>query len=83
MYKAAIRKNETGEIRFKVINNDFDDGDMWNWTEGNYSCDCNRELFWNSANGESLNFDNTRCSDDRFSVLYVELSDGSKIKIEE
>ena len=46
---ANIRNNETGEVRQHAANIQIDSGvhDPWGvWSEGNYSCDCNRELFF-------------------------------------
>ena len=87
MYKAAIRKNDTGEIRIAEIEWDWykngEEGDLYWWTEGNFSCDCNRELQWLYAGKESdIDMDDSKCSKGRYSVLYVELPDGTKIEID-
>jgi hypothetical protein len=79
-YKVAIRKNETGEIRFSTVNWEWSDGDMYWWTEGNFGCDCNREDRWNLAGGDVPK--SNKCSDSKFSALYVELPDGTKIEID-
>ncbi len=89
----TIRKNETGET---VVRDDWLlyspalDGDRVStfiWEEGNYACDCNRELFFENEHGRD--FDCTRCTDGRFSVslankmggrvFYSELGDGGSI----
>ena len=41
---------------------------VWMWTEGNYSCDCNRELEFRRALGETPEWDDVECSEGRFSV---------------
>ena len=39
MYKVAIRKNETNEVRMCKQDHDWEEhSDYW-WTEGNMSCD--------------------------------------------
>ena len=86
-YKVAIRKNNTDEIRFYEIKWDWyknrESGDLFWWTEGNYSCDCNRELCWLRAGGDDPDLYNVKCSDGRFSALYAELPDGEKIQLDE
>lgn len=53
-----IRKNDTGEIR---IYRDWlyldEDGlpDVFIWEDGNYSCDCNRHLFFSRAHAYNEN----------------------------
>ena len=70
---ALIRKNETSEIReykdevWWDCNEPYDDyPNDFMWSEGNYSCDCNRYLFFQRAKGE--NEDNDECGDDKYSV---------------
>ena len=50
-----IRNNATGETR--IYRDDFSGSDepfdVWQWTDGNYGCDCNRSLFFMRAGGES------------------------------
>lgn len=62
---AMIRKNSTGEIR------EYDgfirpDEDVYIWEEGNFACDCNRELFFFYSKNEEP--EREYCSGDRFSV---------------
>lgn len=85
-YKVAIRKNETGEVRIRTIEgldwHKADGGDdMYWWTEGNFGCDCNRELEFERAGGNDPNL-GTKCGDERYSVLYAELPDGTRIEID-
>ena len=67
---AHIRKNETGEIRQYETHEILEDGEwfpsVFNWEENNYSCDCNREIFFERSNGKEI--DVTSCTDGRFSV---------------
>ena len=97
-YKVAIRNNETKEIRFEVMERDWfkngPEGDYYWWTEGNFSCDCNRRMSFNRAAGmtgeevwaiedqiEKSEFGS--CSFGLFKALYAELPDGTKIKLDE
>ncbi len=71
---AFIRKNDTGEVRqypteLPVYEYDGvldDHPSIFNWEENNYSCDCNRELFFERAAGNEI--ETEKCSDGRFSV---------------
>ena len=70
-----ITDTETGETR--VYKPDFEETDSeWStadegvgfmWGEGNYSCDCNRGLFFERVNGSDA-WDEVGCSDGLFSV---------------
>lgn len=80
-YRVAIRKNETGEVRFYQDPSEWTESDYFYWTDGNAGCDCNRELFFERAAGNEINLDAVKCSDDRFSCLYAELPDGRRIEL--
>jgi len=71
---ARIRKNATREVREKEGYLAFHEGDNlpyeFIWTDGNYCCDCNRELFFERAKGNE-DFDQEQCSEGRFSVNLV------------
>lgn len=69
----TLRKNETGEIV------KFDDYVLWYgfaddcpsafiWEDGNYSCDCNREAFFERELGRDFDDEALCCTDGRFSV---------------
>ena len=68
---AHIKNNKTGEVR------QYEDEAIWNeknnfpsisiWKEGNYFCDCNRQLFFQRANNETKDWDK-ECSNGEFSV---------------
>jgi hypothetical protein len=69
---AHIRKNETREIRLYSDYILFEDGEdepsVFNWEENNYSCDCNRYLFFQRANNEDEIDEDSICGDDKYSV---------------
>lgn len=66
-----IRNNETGEIRQYAdeLLEDWTLGrpSIFIWAEGNYSCDCNRRLFFARVKGEDEDWGGG-CSDGKFSV---------------
>lgn len=55
---AVIRENATGIVRVFETSEILCDGEVEpnpvNWTEGNFSCDCNRILFFGYAAGETF-----------------------------
>ena len=65
-----ITHNPTGEMRVYE-----DDGDYnWEflWEEGNYSCDCNRHLFFERAAGrEPEDGECPPCGEELYSVEFV------------
>ena len=78
---AEIRKNDTGEVREyetdEILMNDEDYPNPFNWSDNNYSCDCNRLLFFNRAGNEEKEEDwNVECTDGRFSVNLKNKKDG-------
>lgn len=63
---AHIKKNSIGEVRVLEINQP-DDFHPWIWREGNFSCDCNRSVFFQRANGGNEK-SNTPCGNGMFSI---------------
>ena len=66
-----IRKNSSGEIRIWKDALFYFDGSefpsIFIWEDGNYSCDCNRHVFFSHAGGEDADFSRD-CSDTEYSV---------------
>ena len=71
MFHVKIRRNSDGAIV------EFDDDCMtidergpnvFNWEENNYSCDCNRKLFFHRALGEELEHEEIPCGFGEYSV---------------
>lgn len=87
-YHAHVRKNATGEVRAYRFDmewqepDDHSSGSIYGWKEGNFSCDCNRELFFLRADDEDEP-DEPECGETRFSVLFIELPDGRRIPIDD
>ncbi len=63
---AYIKKVSSGEIRQYQTMIGKPDGyfDLYTWREGNYSCDCNRQIFF--KDGEIP--EDLQCSDGRYLV---------------
>lgn len=86
-YKAYIRNNATGETRIQTLDLDWRDSSVFWWTDGNFGCDCNRELEFRRAGGETETdiaavFDNIVCGHTRYSVPKIELQDGTIVEID-
>ena len=83
-YTVHIRNNETNEIREYVHPQQWYDQCAYMWEDGNYSCDCNRALFFERAIGadESEAWE-SRCGSGKFTILKVVLEDGEILNIDE
>jgi hypothetical protein len=87
-HKVSIKHNATGEIRIREYAEDWKDDeqqdDYFNWTEGNFSCDCNRHLEFLRAGGGEPNEDDGQmiCGSSAYKVLHVELQNGQRIEID-
>lgn len=92
-YTVHIRNNETGEVRHyrsdDVLTYAYPESrepdQLWIWKEGNYSCDCNRALYFCRAADEAEI--DVPCDVDgkprAYSVTHVTLDDGREISIDE
>ena len=69
---AHIRKNSTGEVRqyetHEILGEGKDKPNNFNWAENNYSCDCNREIFFERAIGKEIEDEDNDCGHGGFSV---------------
>lgn len=78
---AEIKNNTTGEVREHKTIELLEEGHVhpntFNWSENNYSCDCNRLLFFERANNEEETGDDLiECTDGKFSVNLKNCKDG-------
>lgn len=76
-----IRDNKTGEIREYETQELLGIGEeypsVFNWGENNYSCDCNRRLFFKRVENEETDEDwDMECSNGKFSVNLKNKKDG-------
>ena len=79
-----IRKNETGEIREYHTDEYLHNGEWsdYMWCTGNYSCDCNRELFFEEAdtnNNSEIDIEGIKCSEGRYTILEIKRDSDSEI----
>jgi hypothetical protein len=76
-YNVRIRNNETGEVRTRAVELEWsnDEGCLYWWRSGNFSCDCNRALVWDDSLGE--------CGNSRYTVIDATLNDGRIIPIDD
>ena len=80
---AYIRNNETGEVRVDEYETEdqYGEGQVFWWQEGNACCDCNRQIFFRRAGGEDDDEDDEPCGHERFSVEYITI-DGVRHEID-
>jgi hypothetical protein len=69
-----IRRNIDGVTADQLEKNGF--FSRFNWTENNYSCDCNRELFFWRAVGRETIGEHRECSDGDYSVKITDAITG-------
>ncbi len=82
-YKVLIRNNATGEVVESTQPYEWDDGNLFWWSEGNFSCDCNRELqFCRAKDIDEPDRDANRCGEERFTVIKAILPDGTEVEID-
>ena len=82
MYTVIIRKNSTGEVRRCEEPPDWDESEDYQWVEGNYSCDCNRGLYFKWAAGEDTSVSDRKCGNTEYSC-WVKLPDGTVISLDD
>ena len=84
-YTFEIQDTQTNEAR--KYRDDFDWEDeghmLFMFRDGNYSCDCNRELFFQRAAGEpETDLDEVSCGDGRYVIARALREDGSSVEID-
>jgi len=74
-YIARIREVSTGIVRDTVHESEIvtKESMEYMWLDGNYSCDCNRELFFRRAAGEDPALDDVTCGDGRFVLVSLKI----------
>lgn len=83
--QVRIRENSSGLVRTWSDHAGFTDDSeqepsIFIWTEGNYSCDCNRRLFFLWACGEAeADGDERACSDTEYSIEVINPANGRVI----
>ena len=82
-YRVLLKNNHTGEERWIDNELPWEDHCDFMWTEGNFSCDCNRHLFFERASGRDPDLSEGECGDEKYTALYAELSDGTRHQFDE
>lgn len=70
-----IRDDETGEVVIHEEDTDLNTLHdlLFEWLENNYSCDCNRKLYWMRAKGyREADPGECHCGDTRYSITNIE-----------
>lgn len=62
-----LRRNFDGAI--VEITQEFDPENEFWWTDGNFGCDCNREIAFETITGKAHHSYSGKCGDTRFDVL--------------
>lgn len=78
--KVYITRMRDGACRVYETMWDIKEGSTYLWEEGNYRCDCNRHLFWQYANGVSVQEATEKphpCTEGAYRIDKIELLDGS------
>lgn len=90
-YTVTIRNNETGEIKVHKDNYDWKDnteggylttafeGFTYQWTDGNFGCDCNRAIFMYGYDKEA----GRKCSTGKFDLIKIVDEDGNEYPVDE
>jgi len=72
--KIEIKRNSDGVIAIFHWNVDDVDAQLYLWEEGNYSCDCNRDLFFNDVTDNEA-----ECGNTRYSVRLIDADSGEML----
>jgi hypothetical protein len=77
-YDVVIRRNSDGVVRTYHHPTPWGEYCDYQWFEGNYSCDCNRHLFFQEAANEDDGED-AQCGETRYAVIKFVMPDGSEM----
>lgn len=77
-YIVCIVNNLTKEQRVKAVDLEWNESSYFWWTEGNFGCDCNRQLVWDDW---KTDFKLLVCGESKFSIPWVEV-EGKRIVID-
>lgn len=68
-----IKKNATGEVR-RYEHNGFCENSKFQWTDGNFGCDCNRHLFFVRSKDDEREEDwEFPCGESEYSIQGAEV----------
>lgn len=72
--KAVLRRTADGLVKEILDDSWGEDGDeagLFGWTKGNFSCDCNRSIFFGDGEDE----DSDKCGDTRYRLVSISVED--------
>jgi len=75
-YHVKMKENSTGIIKTIFMDLDWLPSVYW-WTEGNYGCDCNREMVFKDDHDIETN-----CSHDRYTAIEAILDNGEIVALD-
>ena len=72
MFTVYIRNNETREVAEITFTAKWLYREHYYlWSQGNYSCDCNRQLLFERAKGNEPDWDMAMCGESKYTVLKI------------
>jgi hypothetical protein len=80
-YVVEMRREVDGVVRRTQHREHWGDVSLFQWTEGNYACDCNRNTFFDLAGGMSAATIHP-CGETAFTAVKAILPDGSEIALD-
>ena len=80
-YRVLLRKNSTGEVR-EIDGGEWHEASEFLWTEGNFSCDCNRAILFERAVGKEIDDDESVCGYTAYTAIKAFRADGVEIKLD-
>lgn len=78
VYKVSIARLSDGKTRVisqKIVPGDTRESVSFYWGEGNAACDCNRDIFFRHAGGETPSDHVVPCGDSLYSAQIVDFGD--------
>ena len=66
-----------------VRDEDWETDPVYIWSDGNYSCDCNRHNFFNRDGLHNENYEDVQCGDGMYRVNWIKNLETGKIIYEE
>lgn len=79
--KVLIRRNSDGRV-VEYTGDACKDTSVYQWTEGNYGCDCNRHIFFelsyddNPDSDEEVEIEEIPCGETRYSIQMYDIATG-------
>lgn len=79
----VVRKNSTGEVKRIRTDLEWFDHSHFFWTEGNFSCDCNRHHVFHWDKEPPRKQEKFKCGHTAYTVIKVIFPDGTEQLIDE